>query len=168
MNNEKNRAKYWLTVSSVALAALALPGCGVTHEEVCPTYACLNGAQLQGTAKVAETVTMVDAEYCSELGCVDGTVDLAAASAEPVCTQQHAAPYDDAVCFRRSAAGELEVKANLTRAEDGTLPADGERYTLRVVDHDSGEVLIDETRRADYEVTREDTCHVCWSADMAL
>lgn len=168
MTKQRVWLKRYVGTLSMA-AALAVAGCdSEADEEACPTYACINDAKLEGRLTVTEAVKVVEAEYCSEAGCVAGTVELEGAETQPACTHDGSEPWGDGICFTRTAPDELELSATLTRTEDGTLPPDGEGYTLRVVDHDSGEVLLDEAREADYEITRQDVCHVCWSADMAL
>jgi hypothetical protein len=162
MTNERAYFKWCVAIS------LALAGCDVGMGETCAAYACINNAETVGSFEVPDTVKVVDTEYCSEAGCVEGSVDLSELGAEAACIREYYSPWEDGICFTRADDGTLQLSANLTRNDTGTLPPDGERYTVRVVDHDSGQVLLEQTREADYEVTRQDNCHLCWNAQMTL
>jgi len=153
--------------AALGLAVAGIPGC-VLEEHVCPLYACINGARLSGNVAVPEGTSSVQVEYCSPTECVQGTLQLEPAGSPAACTGSGQPQYSDGICVSRSADGTLAVDAFLTRQDDGTLPPDGERYRLSIVDANSGETLVDETREADYETTRRDECHWCWSAEMRL
>jgi hypothetical protein len=150
--------------------ALLVPGASACtgsdgQGETCAAYACVNAAVLSGTVPAPTEAAQLRVKYCSEQACVDGVVELGAAGA---CTGEPLPTWGDSVCFTRSTDGTLQVQAQLTRQDDQSLPPDGERYTLEIVDVASGETLLDETREADYETTRRDNCHWCWSAEMSL
>ncbi|HVJ15634.1 MAG TPA: hypothetical protein VM686_09335 [Polyangiaceae bacterium] len=168
MNGHRMRAWGLVAVVSLVLAGGG-PACTLTQEEcACPTYACVNEARLAGELALPEDTGGVSVKYCSEVDCVDGKLDLTQVGTEASCVGQDSPGFGSEVCFTRDAAGQVQVSAGLQRGEDGTLPPDGERYTLTIVDEASGDTLLEETREADYAVTREDCCHVCWSAEMAL
>lgn len=167
---KERRRSVW---SCGVLASLAwmsgVPACSLTHaEETCATYACVNVARLQGEIPEAEDAGGVSVKYCSEVDCVEGNVDLSQVGSEPRCVGAAQERFGSEVCFTRDAAGKLQVDAGLARADDMTLPPDGERYTLTIVDGATGSTLLEESREADYETTREDSCHLCWQAEMSL
>lgn len=146
-------------------ALLAVQGCAPFEETVCADYACGNAARLTGDVALPEGTETVTVEYCSEVECVKSRVDVGVMAAGAACDVH---PYDDAVCLEHREDGKLRVKASLRRGDDGTLPPDGEQYTLTIVDEASGTVLVEESRKADYETTQRDACHWCWSSEMTL
>lgn len=172
MNGQRNRVLMRVALGGILLSLVGAPACaGGGSEgagEICATYACINAAVLSGTVAVPAETTQLRVKYCSEESCVDGVVQLGAAGAAGACTDEPLPAWGDSVCFTRSTDGAVQVQAQLTRLDDESLPPDGERYTLEIVDVDSGETLLDETREADYETTRRDSCHWCWRADMSL
>ncbi len=168
MKSHRHRVLTGGVSCGLLLALLALPACGTILEETCLDYACGNGAVLKGTVEVPAETTHLRVKYCSEQDCVQGPVDLGSLMTNTACLGDGPGSGGDAVCFTRSSEGAFEVRAQLTRPDDGTLPADGERYTLEISDEDSSAVLVDEAREADYVTTRRDNCHWCWSAEMSL
>lgn len=163
---QKRKLAGWL---GAAVILAAIPSCGAhdDDDESCATYACLNTVKLSGALSLPEGAAHIDAKYCrAEHSCVEGELDLAGLGTEPSCITSGG--FDDDVCISRSARGQLQVEASLYLEDAAELPPDGERYRLLLVDHDSGEVLLDEARVADYEVTRQDSCHLCWDASMRL
>jgi hypothetical protein len=154
--------------ASVALIGI-VPACTLTQEdEACATYACVNEARLGGEVTLPEETGGVSVKYCSELDCVEGKLDLSQVGSEPSCVRSDQSLFGSDVCFTRDAAGKVQVKASLQRQDDMMLPPDGESYTLTIVDEASGDTLLEETREADYETTREDNCHTCWHTEMTL
>lgn len=151
-----------------SLLVAIVPACSMVGEEVCLTYACVNQASLTGEVGLPEGTRDVTVKYCSAAECVEGTLDVSDVGTEKKCTGPAAARFSSDVCFTRDASGVLRVEAVLGGEDDMTLPADGERYTLTIVDEASRETLLDETRSADYETTRQDNCHLCWNAEMSL
>jgi hypothetical protein len=135
--------------------------------EQCLGYACLNAATLTGSVTVAKPPASVEVRYCGKLGCVDDTLELAPPG-ETACTSGNSGRFEDGVCLTLQRTGMLQIEATLTSHDDGSLPPDGEEYSLEIVDAVSGETLVEQSRAADYEVTRRDNCHVCWKAEMAL
>lgn len=143
----------WLTAG--LLGMLLVIGCG---DEICDAYACLNGAYFRATMPQPEA-QLLDVRFCEGKVCRSGQLDLApkfpacvAASPAEICPS----PRD----------GELEINARWAYGTDADEPADGLAYQLVVSDHESGEVLFDETRTASFEVRSEDGCHRCWSAEL--
>lgn len=153
------------TAWGALLLLVGEPGCA--EGGGCLDYMCWSGANMSGVLEAPKETKRVGAKLCSEQKCFEGDVDIDAQ--EMTCASDSSS--GDSICFKRSSDAALEVEAWLSTADTGTMPAippDGERYTLLIVDRDSGEVLVDETREADYETTRRDNCHWCWSADMSL
>ncbi len=137
-----------------------LGGCGDTTEE-CLNYACANAAHLAGAIDAPPELGLVDVHFCSEGGCNDILVDVVA---EPLqCVR--AAP--SMVCFRPSGS-KLEVDASWSYGESDDPPKNGTVYELRLTNHETGEVLLDQAPKATFRVTREDNCHRCWSAEIDL
>lgn len=169
--NPLRKTRIWAAVALVetTLLVAAIGGCRSLDDgsEECLDYACINAATLKGSVAVAVAPTSVEVRYCGKPGCVEGTLELAPPG-ETACTGGASARFEDGVCLTLQQTGRLEIEAKLTRNDDGTVPPDGEVYTLEIVDATSGETLVDEARDADYEVTRRDNCHVCWKAEMEL
>jgi hypothetical protein len=79
------------------------------------------------------------------------------------------ADFHGSVCATRTTSARLELEASLTGGDTGSVPPDGESYTLVVLDHDSERVLVDEERQADYDASsNQDSCHHCWLAQMTF
>ncbi len=154
--------KRWATI----LVSVSVGCSDETEEQPCASYACVNAAALSGPVLLSDSVLRVDAKYCRVGGeCVEGAIELEKlAVARQLCTATEIASY---VCLSRDPQGEWEVNARFALG-DGKPRPDGDEYTLTVVDADSGDVLVDVTRVADYEVTRQDNCHLCWGAEMSL
>lgn len=169
--NPLRETRVWAVaaLAGATLLVAASGGCSSLDggSEECLNYACINAATLKGSVAVADAPTSVEVRYCGTSGCVEGTLELAP-SGETACTGGASARFEDGVCLTLQQTGRLEIEAKLTRNDDGTVPPDGEVYTLELVDAASGETLVDESRDADYEVTRRDNCHVCWKAEMEL
>jgi hypothetical protein len=130
----------------------------------CQPYLCWGAASLRGELEVPVATERVNAKFCSESRCVEGVVELESADAQhSACVRNE----EDEVCFKRPASDRLEVTAFLREPEGSALPDDGERYTLSVVDADSGQELSRVERFADYDDS-SDQCHHCWVAEMTL
>jgi hypothetical protein len=172
MNGRRSRVLTRGARTCLWLVLLGVPGCVSSEDagagEVCATYACINAAVLSGVVEVPTETTQLRVKYCSEQGCVDGTVDIAGLGSSAACTGEALPAWGDSVCFTRSMDGAVQVQAQLTRQDDQSLPPDGESYTLEIFDAESGESLLEETRAADYETTRRDNCHWCWRAELSL
>ncbi|HKY37287.1 MAG TPA: hypothetical protein VJN18_15190 [Polyangiaceae bacterium] len=167
MSNTVNHERFGELVA--LLFVIAISACDSVTAEECLAYACVNEARLTGEVEQPEGTELVDARFCSDaIGCVEGLVDLRELDSGEVCTGNNPEPYAGRVCFSRASEGGLSIEAALSRTDDGTVPKDGETYTLRVVDHDSEVVLVESQSSADYEITRQDNCHVCWAAEMSL
>lgn len=155
------------------LGLLLAFGVAACVSQVCPLYGCRNAARLTGTVEVPASTARVDAKYCSAKECVEGVIDLHMSADSASCTEPGVVTgghlLGDGVCLTRSSDGSTQILAQLQRPlDDLRLPDNGERYTLVLADHDSGKVLLDEARTADYQTTQRDSCHWCWSADMSL
>jgi hypothetical protein len=158
--------------SLLAVASLALfaggPACTLEQADcACPAYGCVNAGKLTGDIALPTKATGARVKYCDQVDCLEDVLDLSqiASAPELTCVRDDG-PSFSMVCFQRDAAGKVHVEATLER--DGEMPPDGERYTLTIVEEASGDTLFEVAREADYEVTREDCCHRCWSAEMTL
>jgi hypothetical protein len=153
-------------VSSLVAASSACGSLDGGSDE-CLDYACLSVATLRGSVAVAKPPASVEVRYCGKRGCVDDTLELAPPG-ETACTSGNSGRFEDGVCLTLQQTGMLQIEATLTSHDDGSVPSDGEEYSLEIVDGASGETLVEQSRDAYYEVTRRDNCHVCWKAEMAL
>jgi hypothetical protein len=158
-------------MGSLGLALLALwllGGCNEeTDDKPCPAYGCVNSATLGGALQVGDTTRRIAASLCHAEGeCIEADVDLQGLGGEPRC----AAPTlgEGTFCVARSSVGALHVEATVFFGAGDDLRPSGERFTLTLTDSISGEVLLEETRTASFEVTREDACHLCWGATMSF
>jgi hypothetical protein len=145
--------RTWIGTSLALLA-----GCG--DETVCLLYACVNSVKLSGTVEVPPDLSQVDALFCEDGNCQQVAVDLKATS------MQDCQPWSTNACLTLTGS-QLGVVA-VWRHTEGDDPPHGRPYRLQLTDHATGKVLVDETRTAEADVTREDNCHVCWNAEMKL
>jgi hypothetical protein len=136
--------------------------------QVCKPYSCSSTASLNGTIEVPDDTSAVDVTFCNKLGCFEGLIDVEQLR-ETECASGPLADFHASVCATRTASSTLELEASLTGEDTGSVPPDGESYTLKVVDHDSERVLVDEERKADYDaLPNQDGCHHCWQTQMTL
>ena len=157
------RRRSWILIVLPIASHLACSG----YFGGCDDYACVNSASMTGEVEISDNVMSVDVEYCSERGCTGGLMDVGKMN-QTTCNDGMPGAFDDGVCIRRTVEGKLEVEAALTRPDNGKLPADGESYSLEIIDHDSGEDLLHVRQEADYVKTRQDECHLCWKAEMTF
>ena len=158
-----NRARTRVLGAVAGLVLLFQLACSTS----CKHYLCVNTATLTGSVEAPDELGSVDVGYCSERTCTTGSMDLSTVN-QTVCSGDSQGSFDDGVCITLTSQGRLEVEAVLREPDNDKLPADGETYTLTIVDRDSGRVLVDVTRAADYKKTREDDCHLCWRAEMTF
>jgi len=131
---------------------------------VCEDYSCVNVASMTGSVEVPSETTAIDVEYCSKRACTAGVIEVSELM-QTACNTGFPGPHDDGVCATRTTTEKLEVEAALTRPDNRKRLPD-ETYTLKIIDHDSEEVLLDVTRKADYVTYMEDECHLCSAAEM--
>ena len=154
-------SEVWLAAATVLLLGCA-DGDGGGGDEMCAAYACINGPNLHGTLTVAPELNLLDVRFCEDSACRSGLVDLQASTSMPCLMADPAS-----VCL--SLSGDLlTIDAGWRYAGNASLPQNRPAYQLVLTDHATGEVLLDETRTATFEVTREDNCHRCWGAELAL
>jgi hypothetical protein len=150
--------------SLLALAALT----GGCYAMQCAAYACANRVGLTGSVVVPKQVTVVDFRFCAERKCNEGSLDLAEQDARSPC-----ASWDltgSKVCLTKPSETEsFALKAEYTDFPEREDPPDV-RMQLRLVDHATGDVLLDETRTARAQSRSNDTdeCHECWDATATL
>jgi len=158
-----------LILTSLHAVALLGPLVGAacsdaTPDTTCATYACLNDAHLSGTAVLSAEATLVDVQLCVDDVCHRGTIDRAGSDAGEPCLSWNVRSH---VCLvPRGKPGTISVDVVSEFAYD-VAPHDAS-IRLLLTDHDSGSTLLDETRPATHEITREDNCHRCWQATATL
>jgi hypothetical protein len=146
-------SRYWRGWAG-GLGLLLLLGC---TERACLDYGCMPRARLHGDVQLPAGVKTIDAEYCAADDCKQ--VELDATSTAPC-----SAP-DDGVCL----SGEGEKRALSVTWPNGDSPRN-KPYSIKLVDHDTGQILLDETRTMTGHVgPQQDDCHDdCWSAEAEL
>ncbi|HVJ14416.1 MAG TPA: hypothetical protein VM686_03205 [Polyangiaceae bacterium] len=155
----------WNAVRLGVAALLAFSACVEEEPEPCPTYACGNQATLGGMLLLPPETSLLDVHFCFEDECEDGTIDLSDSPGFP-CADSNAR---SSVCAEEQNEAWIRLVASWNHGQETeTSPPDGSSYSLRVTDAESGELLLDETRAATYEIVREDHCHRCWGADMSF
>jgi hypothetical protein len=157
MNTRKLGAALIVVVGLVS-------GCREGEEShICAGWACDNRVTLTGSVEVSTQPTLVDVSYCSPDDCQSGIVDITRATVTtPACGQWN----QSTVCLTATDAG-LEVLASWGGGGENPPVAIAE-YHLELVDHQTGEVLLNTTRHTSYEVKQVDDCHRCWHAEMSL
>ena len=151
-----------VTLGTVMLLAAA---CG-SADQVCLAYACANMAELTGSVSLPATTTQVDVSFCSQGKCHTGLIDWSAPTgARSGCT---AMPQEDSEVCLKPNGDSFDLRAVLGVTGDNGPPPPSTEYHLTLVDHATGEMLLDVTRTMTYGVTREDNCHTCWSGGATL
>lgn len=146
----------WSETRWLASTALLLLGC---EDHACLDYGCLNQIRLHGSVAVPSDVSTIDADYCEESRCQSVRLDLAA--------NQPCDSYADGVCLSGTGeARELTVIWN----RNGAPRPQNKSLSIKLVDHDSGRVLLDEARLMTGRVGDQlDDCHQdCWTAEAQL
>jgi hypothetical protein len=157
--------RIFVSMKSLGLALgwllVGLAACGPS--DVCLDYACVNAAKLSGTVTVSAPPTQVDVSFCSQSECHTGSVDLSQSEA------QSCAYWDgSSVCITAKETA-LEVTAVWDYRESEAPPPDGTEYHLQLTNHETGDSLLDAKRTTSYAITREDSCHRCFSgAEMSF
>jgi hypothetical protein len=147
------------------LAALLGAGCGQTDPDTtCATYACVNDAHLAGNAELSSDSALVDVKLCIDDFCHEGTIDRMASDAGDPCLTWGSRSR---VCLAGASASSSVSVEVVSQFPDSDAPHDASMHLL-LTDHDSGRTLLDETRSAVHEITREDNCHRCWQATATL
>jgi hypothetical protein len=160
--------RFGMSTTAVALlfALAALAGGCATQ---CALYDCLNRVVLTGSVVLPKEVSVVDFRFCAENKCNEGSIDLLDGNARVPC-----ASWDltgSKVCLNKK-AGEPDSFA--VDAESSPFPEREDppevSVQLRLVDHATGEVLLDETRTAKSQSSSNNTddCHECWGATATL
>ncbi len=151
------------TKGHVALGlALAVGLCGC-EPHYCVDIGCAGAATLTGSIPLPETMGLLvlEVEFCGPERCLTGQISVEAYDSTD-CMDGFGG---SSVCLARR--GEhAEVRATLFGSRD---PREGDLYTLRLVELESSEVLLDEARPAHVKTTyNEDACLTCTSASMEL
>lgn len=155
------------TLPAAWLIFAAMVSCEAGEQD-CLAYACTSKAYLNGSVEIPDDTSAVDVRFCSTWGCLEGLLDVREVR-ETECASGPVADFHGSVCATRTASGRLELEASLSGEDTGSVPPDGESYTLEVVDHDSGRVLVDEETKANYDTSsNQDSCHRCWLTKMTF
>lgn len=162
MKSNKRWGEVYSAVSWVVLCAL-----GACESHPCPLIGCSISATLSGPVRVPEETTSIDARYCGDGACVGGTIVFHWDAALLKCASERLEGHPSgSVCVTSTAVGELEIRAEL---DHNRVPPDGGQYTLTLVDHDSGETLLAQTREAKFQTSHDpDGCQSCTAAAMRL
>lgn len=165
MNSKHMKRGRGSGVAGALLLAFATLGSGCSSES-CPLYGCANPVTLLGNVVVAKEVTDVDFRFCVDKQCNEGSIELAQGNARMPC-----ASWDltgSRVCLTHSSEPQsFTLRADSVAHPENEHPPDFS-VQLELVDHATGEVLLDETRIAKASVQRTDHCHHCWSAEATL
>ena len=158
----RGRAGSSLAVSAF-FALLASASCN-GESGTCATYACINTATFQDSMTIPKGTQQVDVRFCFEGSCEEGIIDLAAPDASVPCARWG---WGTQVCTSHSDdAGTVAVSAIWDHGQSSSVPPEGSKYRLRISDHGSSSVFLDEALSGSYRVTREDICHVCWEGTL--
>jgi hypothetical protein len=166
----RGRAGSSLAVSAF-FALLASASCN-GESGTCATYACINTATFEDSMTIPKGTQQVDVRFCFEGSCDEGIIDLAAPDASVPCARWVPAARPSfgpgtQVCTSRSDdAGTVAVSAIWDDVQKSSVPPEGSKYQLRISEHGSGSVFLDEALSGSYRVTREDICHVCWEGTL--
>lgn len=145
--------------------AMGLASCDDSRP--CLAYACFSGVTMKWTLGSAASHRVFDVRMCRDDRCEDKVVTVADDDAEACddSSNPEGTFRGASACVVREGDG-LVFSATWTY-NDG-LPTD-ETFDLRIVDRESGGVLLDQTREPQF--TRQpslDDCHDCWSAFVDL
>jgi hypothetical protein len=149
------------------LVAAIVVGCSSASEtRPCELYACFNHAQLTGALRVDAHTTEIDVHFCFEQDCRDGLIDLTSADGSMFSGWEGGSIVSLAP---NAASGVYDVTAWWDH-QQAKKPPDGSTYELRLSDHESNQVLLDQTLTASYlDGPNPDGCHPdCWGAQLTL
>jgi len=168
MNSMRLKWRGQCVAASAVLLLFALLSGGCWSRQ-CAAYECSNGVGLTGNVVVAKEVTVVDFRFCAERKCNEGSIDLAGGNARTPC-----ATWDllgSKVCLTNTTGepGSFALEAESSSFPEREDPPDVS-VQLRLVDHATGDVLLDETRTAKARSSSNNTddCHECWGATATL
>jgi hypothetical protein len=146
--------KRW--TASVMGGLWGLIGC---NPSTCLDYACFPQAQLHGSVVIPSSVTMIQAEYCAADDCRQETFEATPTEACPV--------GETGICLN----GDGETRSLTVTWTGSNMPRPQDTpYSIKLIDHNTGQVLLDETRRLTGHVGSQlDECHdYCWRAEAEL
>lgn len=154
--------RLWLGVVGGLLVALQT-GCSAGQSEregPCATYSCDDKVTFTGAISVDHPLELVDATYCIRDSCKLASIDVTGSDFDQ-CTLGF---FED-VCLGQ-ANGMLNIQVTWHYGDDALINQVPHRIEL--VEHDTGAVLLDETRDATSVIRSQDNCHVCWDAETSL
>ena len=166
---------FGAAANAVLLLFAALDGGCLSRE--CAPYGCENGASLSGNVVIAKEVSVVDYRLCVgrrgpiDLGstCKEGAMDLAQVDASTACSLSSPWPRTGPeLCLAKSNDSDtFALKAFSQGFPENEHPPDI-TFEVKLVDHATGRVLLEETRIAKPSMTSHDDCHACWGAQATL
>jgi hypothetical protein len=147
--------------SAIALLFAALSG-GCSSQ--CNASLCIGSASLSGSIVIPKGATGIDSRLCVGITCTEGSVDFAEVDAGIPCSPWE---FRARVCLTKASDPETFDLSAVSPIRLSEMPHDLSIH-LTLVDHASGEVLLDEKRTAKADVRGSDECQVCWSAGATL
>lgn len=156
----------WQASCGAASAVLFLFGTlSAGCSQQCTMYGCVNGGKLSGNVVFPSEVTVVDYRLCAGSPCEDGSIDLVELDSATPCMLWDGGPK---VCLvKTNDPNTFALSAVSSAFPEDENPPDI-KFQLTLVDHESGRVLLQETRSAKSRVTSSDDCHACWRAEATL
>lgn len=150
----------WVRILACGLTLSALlGGCDETRE--CLAYACSSGARMSATLPGDIASRQFELRLCHGDACADRIVTWNGTDRE--CDGDSTQIGDATACLELAEEG-LRFDAFWSFGES---PPSEKTFRLRIVDGTSGDVLLDETREAEFTATEwTDDCHDCRSATM--
>ena len=158
MKSMRTKWGGWIAVL-VAFVAL-IGGCSTQ----CDASLCIESAGLSGSITIAKGVTGIDSRLCVGSTCTKGSVDLAEVDADTRCPSWEFRPQ---VCLTKTSDPRTFRLMAVAPIDPREIVHDLPMH-LTLVDHASGDVVLDETRTAKANIWRSDECQVCWSAEATL
>ena len=147
-------SSHWFSWAG-SLGLLLLVDC--VAEGTCLDYGCISQARLHGEVQVPASVKVIEAEYCAADACEHAELDATSTtSSTSACSASEVG-----VCMR----GEGETRTVSAVWQGGPSPKN-KLYSIRLTDHDTGQVLLEETRSlTGHFGPQQDDCHDdCWGA----
>jgi hypothetical protein len=152
----------------LSLVAAVIVGCSSSSDgRPCPLIGCERGGQLTGALSLGANATQLDVHFCFEQDCRDGLIDLTSADWGACSTWEGGSR----VCLAPSgASGVYDVTAWWDQEQTKQPPPDGSTYELRLSNHESNQVLFEQTLSASYVTAPDlDGCLPdCWGAQLTL
>ena len=166
MNSMRMKWRGFGAAANAVLFLLAALDGGCLSRQ-CAPYDCVNAASLSGDVVIAKEVTVIDYRLCVGSTCKEEAIDLAQVDASTACSL--APRTEPKLCLAKTNDSDTfalnAVSQEFPEDED---PPDI-TFKVKLVDHVTGRVLLEETRIAKSRVRpSNDDCHACWGAEAML